>query len=86
MATEAKPDLSEFFKLSRPAKPPCRIAYAMGQLDKGEAAQLDAACKTDKGIINTGAIRQWLKARGHDVSIPAITSHRQGVCTCGEED
>lgn len=83
MATQ--PDLSEFYKLSRPAKPPCRIGFAATQLQKQEAAQLEAACKADKGIINSGAIRQWLKGRGHDVSIPAITSHRQGVCTCADE-
>lgn len=82
MAT--KPDLSEFFKLSRPKRPPCRVGFVASQLPEEEADQLQAACATDAGIINAGAIQQWIVSRGHDVSVPGITAHRQGRCTCGE--
>lgn len=78
------PDLSEFLALSRPKRQPCQIAGARDKLDNDEqAAQLDAALATDKGIIPGPAIRQWLAARGLDVSESAVSSHRRGVCACG---
>lgn len=81
----SEPDLSEFFQLSRPRKPPCQVGHARSQIGPSERAQLDAACDADKGIITAGAIQQWLKARKQMVSIPAITNHRKGNCTCVEE-
>ncbi|MFA5052977.1 MAG: hypothetical protein WC565_02895 [Parcubacteria group bacterium] len=75
-------DLSEFFKLARPKKPPCRVGFAITQLKPAERTQLNAALATDSGIINAGAIREWLRLRGQDVSNSAILSHRQGSCTC----
>lgn len=83
---KAKADLSEFYRLARPKRPPCRIGFILTQLPEEESAQLQAACEQDKGIINTGAIRQWLAARRHDVSIAAITNHRSATCTCGTDD
>lgn len=80
------PDLSEFYKLSRPKKPPCQVGHARAQLKPDEQTQLDAAVGTDKGIITSGAIQHWLKARKHDVSVPAISMHRAGRCTCAEAD
>ena len=81
-----KPDLSEFYKLSRPKKPPCQVGHAREQLSAEEQAQLDAAVETDKGIITSGAIQHWLKARKHTVSIPAISMHRASRCTCADDD
>jgi len=85
MASKVKADLSEFFRLAQPARPPCRIGFALTQLVEQEAINLTAACKADKGIINSGAIRKWLADRGHDVSVSAITNHRNGVCSCARE-
>jgi len=83
MAT--KPDLSEFFKLSRPKRPPCQIGHALAALkDAAERDALEAACKTDPGIITNSAIRDWLLVRKHDVSVNRIVSHRKGSCTCND--
>lgn len=76
------PDLSEFFKLAQPKRPPCQVGFAMSQLSQDEAAQLDAACKADSGIINAGAIVKWLELRGVDISQQRIVNHRLGKCTC----
>lgn len=80
--SKTNPDLSEFFKLAQPKRPPCQVGYAMSQLSKEEAAQLDAACKTDSGLINAGAIVKWLDSRGHTVSQQRVVNHRLGKCTC----
>lgn len=76
------PDLTEFFKLSKPKRKPCVIGFVLTQLDDAEATQLNAALDTDKGIITASAIRQWLAARKHDASISGIANHRNGGCTC----
>lgn len=88
MAT--KPDLSEFYKLSKPKKPPCQIGLILSgeitpHLDPSERGQLEAALETDHGIITGGAILAWLKERGHDTNTNRISNHRRGVCTCTEE-
>lgn len=82
MASKTKVDLSEFYKLSRPKKPPCRIGFALEQFDGGERVQLEAALGSDVGIITNSAIQQWLAARQQEVSISALVSHRKGTCTC----
>lgn len=83
---QASVDLSEFYKLSRPKRPPCRVGFILGELAPDERAKLAAALATDKGIINTGAIREWLKLRKQEVSVPALTTHRQQTCTCYDDD
>ena len=85
-----KPDLTEFFKLSKPKKAPCQIGLILDReitpkLKGEEADQLRAALATDKGIITATAIQEWLKARSHEVSVNRISNHRRGVCTCGGE-
>ena len=83
--TPSKVDLSEFFKYSRPKRRPCPIGFADGQLVDGEREQLKAALAQDVGIITTGSIQQWLAVRKHEaLSVAAITSHRKGVCNCGD--
>jgi hypothetical protein len=80
----AAPDLTEFMALSKPRdqRRPCQVGRAAGQLTEPERAQLAAACATNTEAIATGAIQKWLAARGHQASLPAITSHRKGHCTC----
>lgn len=85
MAKTAKADLSEFFKYAQPKKPPCKVGFVIDQLGGEEAQQLQAACEQDRNLINTGAIKRWLESRGFDISVPAITNHRSGTCTCSEE-
>lgn len=80
----AKPDLTEFFKYSRPKKKPCQIAFAREQLKPQERDNLNAALDADQGIITAGAIIQWLSVRGHTVSAPAVTAHRKRTCTCDD--
>lgn len=77
-----KPDLTEFFKLSRPKRPPCQVAFALGRLGDEEQAAFAAACKHDPGVITNAALQGWLSARKSDVSIGRIVSHRKGTCTC----
>lgn len=83
MAAQASPDLTEFYKLSQPKKPPCRVGFARGQVKAGDRPQLDAALSTDQGIITNSAIQQWFAARKQEVSVSAIVSHRKATCTCG---
>jgi hypothetical protein len=79
----AKPDLSEFFKYSRPKKPPCKIGFSREQLGEEERAQLDAALNHDQGVITNTAIEQWLAARKQAVTVSAVVAHRKGRCSCG---
>jgi hypothetical protein len=78
----AKPDLSEFFKHSRPKKKPCVVGFALDQLGPEEHAQLTAACAEDSGLITNSAIEKWLADRNHIASVSAIVSHRKRTCTC----
>ena len=84
MTKQAGPDLSEFFKLSRPKKKPCSVGFAKGQLSPEEAAQLDAAVATDAGIITAGAIVEWLQRREHVTTASAVVNHRKRVCSCAD--
>lgn len=86
MATKS-PDLTEFFKLSKPKSPPCQIGLILNELvtpklSAAEAEQLKAACETDQGIITAGAIVGWLKQRGHDTNAVRVSNHRRGTCSC----
>lgn len=80
----AGPNLSEFFKLSRPRRKPCSVGFALGQLDDVEREQLIAALATDNGIITAAAIQQWLGHRDHTTTASAVTSHRKRVCSCDD--
>ena len=89
MATkDTTPDLTEFHKLSRPKRPPCYLGLLLSgemqpTLSTVERGQLKAALSTDRGIITSAAIVEWLKARGHDCNNNKVSNHRRGVCTCG---
>jgi hypothetical protein len=81
-------DLTEFFKLSKPKKPPCQLGLILSgkitpKLSAEEKGQLEGACQIDKGIITASAISEWLKGRGHEVNTNRISNHRRGICTCG---
>lgn len=87
----AQPDLSEFYKLSKPKSPPCQVGLILSgevapKLKPAEVEQLEAALCTDNGIITGTAIQQWLASRGHDTNVNRISNHRRGVCRCGKED
>lgn len=79
------PDLSEFFKLSRPKRRPCPLGFALSSLEDVETEQLTAALAMDVGIITAAAIVEWLKPRGHTVTFAAVTNHRKGVCSCHDD-
>ncbi len=85
----SKPDLAEFFKYSKPKKKPCAIGFLISgggaHLPTEEIEQLVAACAADPGIITSGSIQQWLAARKHEVTVPAITTHRKLTCTCRDD-
>jgi hypothetical protein len=83
-ASTAQPDLSEFYRLSRPKKPPCRVGFALSQLTRTEAKQARAAIDTDAGIITNSAIQQWLASKGHEATVSSIVSHRKNTCTCAD--
>lgn len=81
----ADPDLSEFFKLSRPKRRPCRVGHARAQLNSEQTKKLDAALAVDKGLITATAVIEWLKAHGESgVSVSAVATHRKGSCTCND--
>ena len=86
-ATTTTPDLTEFFKYSRPKKPPCKVGVALGKLRGDTKTQLVAALGTDTGIITNGAIITWLEKRVKDLQVNTsnITSHRAKRCTCYDE-
>jgi len=86
VAAKPKVDLTEFFKLSRPKKRPCAVAFAASQLETDEERdQLTAALETDQGIIPAGAVQQWLSARKQNVSVNTVVSHRKQTCTCADD-
>lgn len=81
-------DLSEFYKLSKPKRPPCFVGVILDRqtdpkLDAKEVSELEAALATDPGIITNAAISAWLKQRGLDAHNQRILTHRKGTCTCG---
>jgi hypothetical protein len=83
----SNPDLTEFYRLSKPRKPPCQLGLILAgeitpRLKSDQAEQLEAALTTDAGIITSSAIVAWLKTRGHDTNTNRISNHRRGVCTC----
>lgn len=80
-----KPDLSEFVKLSKPKKVRCKVGVALDGVTDEERAQLAAALEADPGVITSGAITQWCKARGYDATHSGVTSHRRGTCSCRDD-
>lgn len=78
----SKPDLSEFLKLSKPKRPPCKVGSALEALDGDAKLQLEAALKVDQSIINNAAVATWLEERGHPLHAAAVSSHRKKACSC----
>lgn len=79
------PDLSEFFKLSRPKKPPCKVGFVISKLKDDERAQLETALSTEKNLITASAIVQWCERRKQQVSINNVSNHRARKCTCYDD-
>lgn len=89
-----KVDLSEFYRLSRPKKPPCKVGFARSQLDVEEGKKFDAALNVEDGIITNKALVEWLELHGHDVNVQQMIAHRRtitrgggvaGKCSCGDD-
>lgn len=85
MTAKNPPDLSLFFKLSRPKTKPCPLGFALSQLHGVAHDQLEAALADESGAITTVAIMQWLKLTGRDFesNSAAVSAHRRKVCSCG---
>ena len=77
-------DLSEFEALGKPRRAACRVGLARDGLAAGEQEKLDQACAASSGVIATGAIVKWLEIRGANVSIAAVTTHRNKRCRCAQ--
>lgn len=63
---------------------PCSVSKAMDQLTERERQEMQSIMENG---IASHIIAVWFKQeRGIDgVSAAAITSHRRGLCACGEE-
>lgn len=85
-------DLSEFYKYSRPKKPPCKIRAIYDALPPIQQEQLSAAVRENAGLITAGAIYTWLTQRlaenpklpQLEISNQNVVSHRKGMCTCDD--
>lgn len=84
-ADKPKPDLSEFFKLSKPKRKPCAVGFAVEQLKPAERTQLAAAFEVGSGYITNAAISEWLAKRDQQANVSAIVSHRKGTCSCNDD-
>jgi hypothetical protein len=85
-ATPQAVDLSDFYRLSRPKKPPCKIGHALDQLTPANRKKLEAALLVDKGIITGQAIADWidLLELGVEMNQSAVQSHRSKRCSCAK--
>lgn len=95
----ADADLTEFYKYSKPKRPPCRIGHALATIrtsesdsdnsdvKRGDAKKLEAALAQDKNLITSSAIVTWLEKRGicTITSASPITAHRRKSCTCYDD-
>jgi hypothetical protein len=84
MTEAATPDLSEFYKYSRPKRPPCRVGHALTQLKPADRKAAEAALDQDKNLITAAAIVTWFEKRGiKDFNTSAaLLGHRKHTCTC----
>jgi len=82
-----KVDLSEFFKLSRPRTPPCRLGPVLAELSPEEMTQWEAALEADANVITNQALAMWLDrhVKDHTVNWQNCLSHRSKKCTCFSE-
>jgi hypothetical protein len=85
--TELVPDLSEFYRLSKPKKPPCKLGLLLspaGKLSPQERVNLHAALATDNSIVTSKAIIERLEELKVKLEINTnnIVSHRGRKCTC----
>lgn len=85
----AKPDLSAFYRLSKPKSPPCQVGLILSgeitpTLKPVEVEQLKGALDTDGGIITATAIVTWLAEHGHSTNTNRVSNHRRKACNCGK--
>jgi hypothetical protein len=81
---ETGPDLTEFYKYSRPKRPPCRVGHVLTQLKPADRKAVEAAFDQDKNLITGQAILTWFESREiKDFnSAAALQGHRKHTCTC----
>lgn len=80
------PDLREYYQMSKPKKSACKLGYVLSQLEGQERANLDAALR-DPMVTATGIVDVIAKkVPGFELTVPAITSHKRGTCTCATQD
>lgn len=72
--------LDDFTAASRPSRPVCTVRKVMEVLDPKDREVLAAAFASSD--VTTVAIRQVLKANGHDLSQHTVARHRRGGCSC----
>lgn len=90
MSDQPAPDLTEFYRYSKPKKPPCKIGMVLEALGRSkEKPALVAALATDNAVITGAAIIEWIGKRaerlgiqGLDISNNSVRSHRERKCTC----
>ena len=82
-----EPNLAEFYKYSKPKKPPCKIGILLApgsKLSRQERLDLVGALAVDTAIIPARAVMDWLDVRKIELEVNHnnISSHRKGTCTC----
>jgi hypothetical protein len=83
----ATPDLSAYYKHSRPKKPPCKFSFLLSAdspLSKKQQVELAAALDADKSIVTATAIIEVLKELNVEIEFSTnnITHHRARKCSC----
>lgn len=80
-----KPDLTEFYKYSKPKRPPCKVGAVLGELGREPKKQLVAALATDSSLITPSAVVTWMEKRCElHFSPQNVINHRNGRCTCAD--
>ena len=84
MSETTQPDLTEFYKYSRPKCPPCKIGVVLDFLRGETKKQLIAALEVDGSIITTSAIVTWIEKRKPEIPVTtvSVSNHRRKVCAC----
>lgn len=88
--TPSTPDLTEFYRYSKPKKPPCKIGLVLDKLGRTTKTQLVAALSTENTLITGTAILTWIEKRADtldgvaslDINNNNVRSHREKKCTC----
>ena len=82
-----KPDLTAFYRLSRPKRKPCSVGIILSTIKGQDLVDLEAALKIDGGIIPPGAIVEWvdLLKIGMETTATSVSNHRTRKCSCAKD-